>query len=362
MVVSSERINIITDQGLNTGIGRYAYSLYSLLKNDFPNLVIYQIKNFDSVDIPNAKTFDFINQAKSLIEFPFVKYINLHKLRNHDVFKGQNIHLCGTDYSLSCSSESCVATVHDYYPRLPNFNMLKDLRTLFSELYINYYNMILPKHIKRCTRIVVVSSKVQLDLKMKLGLSSIVIPIWVSDQFRPRDKELARARLNLPLNEKLLLNVSGGGANKNLPTLEKISKGLSDKIRLVKIGHPIHNVKVINRNKVTEEDYPYYFNACDIYVNTSTVEGFGIPLIESMKSGLPVISPRTSPFDEILGNAGIFVENPMDEKNYLQAIESVFDYAFLETHRKLSIECGARYSCKRIKDSLIRLYSESFNC
>lgn len=361
MVVSFERINIITDQGINTGIGRYAYSLYCLLKDEFPNIVLYQLSYFKSSQIPSARTVDFLKQADKLIEVPIIKYHNFHKLKANGTFKEENIHLCGTDYSLSSVSRNCIATIHDYYLRIPNFKVLKDVRTLSSELYIDYYNTILPSHLKRCKLIVVDSVKVQNEIRRKLGLAGVVIPLWIGDRFKLGEKTIARKKLNLPVDATLLLNVSGGGANKNLPTLERLSKILPEKIELVKIGFPLSSEKVINRREVTEEDYPSYFNACDMYINTSITEGFGIPLIEAMVSGMPVISSMNEPFVEILGDAGIFVNNQINEYDYLDAVKSLLDPTTYDVYKRRSINRGEAFSSEHARDKIVDLYKEVFN-
>ncbi len=68
---------------------------------------------------------------------------------------------------------------------------------------------------------------------------------------------------------------------------------------------------VIFTGYVPEEDLPAIYNAADLFVYPSLYEGFGLPPLEAMACGTPVITSNTSSFPEVVGDAGIMV-NPHD--------------------------------------------------
>ena len=65
---------------------------------------------------------------------------------------------------------------------------------------------------------------------------------------------------------------------------------------------------------VPDEDLPCLYSGAELLLNTSLYEGFGLPLIEAMQCGLPVIASRASCFPEIAGDAARYVDpaNPDD--------------------------------------------------
>ena len=97
-----------------------------------------------------------------------------------------------------------------------------------------------------------------------------------------------------------------------------------------------------------------------MYVNTSLQEGFCIPLIESLSSGLPIVSPKIPPFDEILGDAAAYVRNPIDEREYLDQVMSVLEEAERQNLSSKSLERGKKFSKESAKPSLIEMYKQCF--
>ena len=55
-----------------------------------------------------------------------------------------------------------------------------------------------------------------------------------------------------------------------------------------------------------------YYNASDVLAFTGTDEGFGFPLIEAMACGLPIVGNHCTTVPEIIGDAGILIDNPYD--------------------------------------------------
>ncbi len=73
---------------------------------------------------------------------------------------------------------------------------------------------------------------------------------------------------------------------------------------------------------VPEEDLPYLYAGAESLFNTSLYEGFGLPVIEAMACGLPVVVSRTSCFPEIAADAAYYV-NPEDPVEIADAMEEV---------------------------------------
>jgi|GEM_PF-1864494 len=101
--------------------------------------------------------------------------------------------------------------------------------------------------------------------------------------------------------------------------LEKFNSEISEyKDKIIKIGY------------VADEDLPYLYSCAEWFVYTSQYEGFGLPPLEAMACGCPVIVSNNSSLPEVVGDAGIMIDYDSDE----QHIEAYEKYYFNEEYRK----------------------------
>jgi glycosyltransferase involved in cell wall biosynthesis len=203
---------------------------------------------------------------------------------------------------------------------------------------------------------------VKARLSRGCSLSSIAIHHWTDPlRFHPRDKHLARRILGFPTDEKLVLNVSAGTSNKNYGQLNAIARNLRAGYQMVKIGGRIPDLKtVIHLPWISHELYPLLFNACDAYVHTSIQEGFGRPLLESIVSGLPVVSMKSQVALEILGDAGTYVESTAPAFEWIKSIE----LSTVDDFRAGVIERGYHrlplFEPARAREAYSRVYRQAF--
>lgn len=73
---------------------------------------------------------------------------------------------------------------------------------------------------------------------------------------------------------------------------------------------------------VPEEDLPALYQGADVFVYPSLYEGFGLPVLEAMASGIPVITSNTSSLPEVAGDAALLV-NPMEVFEIYEAMEGL---------------------------------------
>ncbi len=346
--------------GLYTGIGRYSSDLYRILKPKMPLLRFYSTNYFD-IEVPKGSHSISQKYAHTFFQVPLINRVNSRRLMRDFSLFDSNIHLLGNDYSLTSTIKNTVITLHELYFVLPNFlynglkiDTLKDLSYDFNILKTIKYS-------KKAKGIIVPSQYVSDQVKRKLRLPTTVIHHPVNKNiFQVRNKVKIRIMLGLPLDKKLLLNVSGGGANKNLVTLERIAVKLNDSEILVKINTNISGKNVINIGQVNDNTYPLYFSAADAYLHTSTNEGFGIPLIESLSSGLPVIANKLSTSKEILSDAGVYVSNPYDPQEYLDLFRSFFASKVVDELSIRSLERSSKFSDDIAAAKYISFYKKVF--
>jgi glycosyltransferase involved in cell wall biosynthesis len=85
---------------------------------------------------------------------------------------------------------------------------------------------------------------------------------------------------------------------------------------------PVAKDEIIFSGYVPDEDLPLIYNAADLFVFPSLYEGFGLPPLEAMACGTPVITSNLSSLPEIVGEAGLLID-PYNTKELADAIERV---------------------------------------
>ncbi len=88
-------------------------------------------------------------------------------------------------------------------------------------------------------------------------------------------------------------------------------------LALIKDLHLEDNV--IFTGQVAESDLPKYYNAADIFVFPSRYEGFGLPPLEAMACGCPVIASNVTSLPEVIGDAGLLI-SPDDDQGFAEAM------------------------------------------
>jgi glycosyltransferase involved in cell wall biosynthesis len=145
---------------------------------------------------------------------------------------------------------------------------------------------------------------------------------------------------------KFLLNVGTELPRKNLDTVFKAISILPSQIKLIRIGSPggerfreftlqqIQQYGIQNRvilvDQISDEELPLFYNAADVYVCPSFLEGFGFPVLEAMACGTPVVCANTSSLPEITGDGGILIQ-PEDANEFAQAINNFLENSVIRT-------------------------------
>lgn len=112
---------------------------------------------------------------------------------------------------------------------------------------------------------------------------------------------------------------------------------------------------------VNDDDLQWLYQNCFCLIYPSLFEGFGLPILEALNMGTPVITSKTSSMPEVAGSAAILI-NPLDEKDILDAmIEMSTNKDLQEQLKSLSIKQAEKFSWEQSANELIKLYSETIN-
>ncbi len=222
------------------------------------------------------------------------------------------------------------------------------------------------RYAERLKGVVTISHSVDRQLHIMFPrVNSRVIHHWTSYEFSPHDRIEARKQLGLPLEKKILLNVSLDVERKNIDILPKIINELDDSYLLVRIGE---SARIEPRfrparfrwlGNVAPSAYPLYFNAADVFLMPSREEGFCYPVIEALNSMTPVVASDIEVFREILGTSYPFLEGPDDVGAWLTATREAWETAQSPT-RCRALYGGLRdyYRPERGRRELLAFYED----
>lgn len=116
--------------------------------------------------------------------------------------------------------------------------------------------------------------------------------------------------------------------------------------------------RVIFTGFVEEEDLPALYNAAQLFVFPSLYEGFGLPPIEAMASGTPVVAAKTTSLPEVLGNAALYFD-PLSVTQIAQAILRALKDGELRTDlRQEGFMRARRFSWQRTARETLKVYQE----
>lgn len=247
-----------------------------------------------------------------------------------------------------------VATVHD----LAQFH----LKNKYDKFRMYYVRNVLPFLWEKTPSLISVSESTKNDLVNFTGVKKENVRVVLNgvehSAFRPMDKseipESFRKRINLP-EEYILYVARIEHPGKNhlglIKAYEQLRKKKPDlKQHLVFCGSEWQGADIIKRQIATsglqqyihftgfiqEFELSYLYSGADLFAFPSLFEGFGIPAIEAMAAGVPVVAANRASLPEIVGDAGLLFD-PEDTENMADALlKGIFDLDF----RKQAISAG----------------------
>ncbi len=260
------------------------------------------------------------------------------------------------------------------FPFIPSVPLVVHIHDLHFIHFSSEFGLAAPrmkfslKMIKRVVGRVVVSSRF---VKDELLRSDIVgedfidtVPLsYDSDLFKPvlpEGKEDFFKRYSLSKN--YILFVGSLFPYKNLKILIEAFLKIKDRIphSLVVVGRRefstalTHDERILYLDYVSSEDLPMFYSCADLFVYPSLMEGFGIPPLEAMACGTPVISSNRGSLPEVVGDAGILF-NPEDSRSLSELILKVINNEGL---RRELIEKGLhhvkRFSWEKTAEGIIK--------
>ncbi len=118
--------------------------------------------------------------------------------------------------------------------------------------------------------------------------------------------------------------------------------------------------KIIKLGYVDDEDVPYLYSMSEWFVYTSEYEGFGLPPLEAMACGCPVITSNNSSLPEVVGDAGIMIDWDSDEQ-HIEAYEKYyFDKEYRKEMSKRGLERSKLFSWEKCTNKMLEVMNDNF--
>jgi len=113
--------------------------------------------------------------------------------------------------------------------------------------------------------------------------------------------------------------------------------------------------EVIITGYIPEEEIPYLMGGAKAFVLPSLYEGFGIPVLEAMAVGIPVVVSRISSLPEVCGKAAIYIEDPKSSESIYLALNKALELSGKERENlvKLGLIQAQRFSWQKTAEKIL---------
>ena len=241
--------------------------------------------------------------------------------------------------------------------------------------------------LKKANAIITDSECSKKDIVKRVGVSAdkvSVIYLAAGEEFKVLDHRSSildlRAKYKLP--DKFVLYVGDVTWNKNLPRLVEAVKSINVPLvmvgkalvsedfdrnnpwnkDLVKVQDMISNQQsaisnqIIRLGFVPTEDLAAIYNLATVFAMPSLYEGFGLPILEAMNSGCPVVTTKLGSLEEVAGDSALYVD-AYSKENIAEGIKKVFKDEDLqkELSRK-GLKRAEEFSWKKTAEETLEVY------
>jgi glycosyltransferase involved in cell wall biosynthesis len=273
-------------------------------------------------------------------------------------------------------NKKIILNIYDLaFMRYPQFNF---------EWFIKKYSREVSRNSKISRKIIVTSQNTGNDLIEFFSTNKNKIEVIygaAENSFKKLKKDEKDFSLleKFKINNKFILSVGTIEPRKNYVTLIRAfnllkTKYIDFKWQLVIVGrtgwlsesayqeyeYSPYRDDIIFVGRITDEELVHIYNLAEIFVYPSIFEGFGLPVVEAMQCGLPVVASNTSSIPEIIKDKKLLF-NPADEQDIANKIIKVLENEKLKKElSEKAIKNAANFSWRKTAQQTLKVYKEVF--
>jgi len=290
---------------------------------------------------------------------------------------------CTSNTAPIFTSIPLVVTLHDIiYMENSYLKILKGTGTLYQKFGNLYRKMFVPKIVRKSKKIITVSNFEKNRIGQFFGIEGdnklTAVYNGVSEHFKPitDNTELQRVKAKYHLPERFFFFLGNTDPKKNTKgTLKAYSdfiKQTGSDHKLVMLDYDLSELeklldeigdkalieRIVLTGYVVNTDLPAIYCLCEVFLYPSLRESFGIPMLEAMACGVPVITSNTSSMPEIAGDAALIID-PFKPEQITDALIQITNNQSL---KKQLIERGllqsAKFSWKAMAKDVLEIYNQ----
>lgn len=270
-----------------------------------------------------------------------------------------------------------VLTLHDIIFLEPRD---KKNKSLYQNLGYFYRRWNVPRILKKCRRIITVSDFELGNIKQKLQLPDSQLKMiynGYNEWFRPIESDKQQYRKYIA-DAGYFFFLGNTDPKKNT---ERTLVAYAKYLELSEVKRPLLMADldqeylngIIERNGIEairdhivmpgyiiNSDLPYIYNNAFAFLYTSLRESFGIPLLEAMACGTPVITSNKSSMPEIAGHDAILINPESSDEIALKMLQLERDTDFYQRQKAVGLERAKLFSWRKTTENLLRLYEEVY--
>ena len=360
----------------HAGIGRYADELTRALValDTGDTWQLFYVDPKQRLLAPSLDTLPRTTRHQSNKSWRLRVLLSTYLRRGQDHMIGATEIFHGTDHLLPRLSHTrSVFTLHDLTALI--------FPATHTQLNRRFLQLMLPHFLRDADLVIADSASTQRDALRLYRLQPErvrVVHLGVDPRFQPAEPAVqaqVRARYRLP--DRFILAVGTLEPRKNLITLLEAYQALRapcpDVQLVIAGGRGWHSDLFFNRlralgledcvqlvGRVPDEDLPALYSLAEVFAFPSIYEGFGLPVLEAMACGTPVLSSNVSSLPEVAGKAAIQLA-PTEVREWTHALERISHDAGLRASlRERGLKQATRFTWEATARQTYAIYQEVY--
>lgn len=377
-------------------IGIEAQRIFRKKKHGMDMVALELIRNLQQIDHEN-EYYIFVRPDEDDAVIKESPNFNIIRLKAHSYPAWEQIALPKAVKKYGCEILHCTSNTAPVNCSIPLITTLHDIiymessfikiatgaASAYQKLGNIYRKLVVPAVVKNSSKIITVSNferkRIADFFSIQENEKLMAVYNGVSEHFKPvkNNDELKRVKEKYRLPDKYFFFLGNTDPKKNTKgTLKAFSDFRKqtgkdyklvmldyDKKELEKLLEEIGDKKlmksIVLTGYVANTDLPAIYSQSELFLYPSLRESFGIPILEAMASGAPVITSNTSSMPEIAGKAGIMID-PYQPEQITTAMKIVSSEINLKAEMiREGILQATKFSWKTMAEEVLNIYTQT---